>query len=437
MQLKTNIKEREKRGVIPPKFVYPKVLSDARNVITGAPFDSDQKPSALLADFTGKVSKIQIDQKLRQELIWELSEALVQDLQPAYRELIAALEKLEGQSSAKVGAWTLPDGEAFYKNQLRQMTTTDLSADEIHQIGLAEVKRIHQEMNVIRQKVGFKGNLQEFFAHILKDDRFYYEPSPQGKASYLRDTQAMIDRMQSALPQLFGILPQDQLQVKAVEPFREKSAEIAFYNSPAMDGSRPGIFYVNLWDMRQVPKYEMEALAYHEGVPGHHLQLSISQQLKDLPKFRRFGGSTAFIEGWGLYSEYLPRAYGFYKDPYSDFGRLSMELWRACRLVVDTGIHAKRWTREEAIQYLSENTPADDGENVKAIERYIVMPGQATAYKIGMLKIMELRKSAEEKLGQKFDIRAFHDQILKNGPLPLDLLEQEYLAWLESQTRPG
>jgi uncharacterized protein (DUF885 family) len=247
----------------------------------------------------------------------------------------------------------------------------------------------------------------------------------------------MIDRMDSELPQLFGILPKDKLQVKAVEPFREKSAEIGFYNSPAMDGSRPGIFYVNLWDMRQVPKYEMEALSYHEGVPGHHLQLSISQQLKDLPKFRRFGGFTAFVEGWGLYSEYLPKSYGFYKDPYSDFGRLSMELWRACRLVVDTGIHARRWTREEGIRFLSENTPADQGEIIKAVERYIVMPGQATAYKIGMLKIMELRKTAEEKLGQKFDIRAFHDQILKNGPLPLDLLEKEHLAWLESQNRQG
>jgi len=436
-QLQNNIKEREKRGVIPPKFVYPKVLSDARNVITGAPFDPALEPSALLADFTGKVGKIQIDENLRQALVQDLSQALVQDLQPAYRELIATVENLESQASTKVGAWTLPDGEAFYKNQLRQITTTNLSADEIHQIGLAEVKRIHQEMNVIRQKVGFKGNLQQFFAHLLKEDRFYYEQSPLGKASYLQDTQDMIDRMHSELPKLFGILPQDKLQVKAVEPFREKSAEIGFYNSPAMDGSRPGIFYVNLWDMRQVPKYEMEALAYHEGVPGHHLQLSISQQLKDLPKFRRFGGFTAYTEGWGLYSEYLPKAYGFYKDPYSDFGRLSMELWRACRLVVDTGIHAKRWTREEAIRYLSETTPADEGENIKAVERYIVMPGQATAYKIGMLKIMELRKSAEEKLGQKFDIRAFHDQILKNGPLPLDLLEKEHLAWLESQTRQG
>ncbi|WP_141735617.1 DUF885 domain-containing protein [Oligoflexus tunisiensis] len=436
-QLRDNISEREKRGIIPPKFVFPKVLSDARNVITGAPFDQGKEPSALLADFTAKIGKVELDTATREALLKDLNQALVGDLQPAYQDLITLIEGLEKKASTRVGAWTLPDGEAFYRNQLRQITTTHLTADEIHQLGLAEVKRIHQDMNAIREKVGYKGNLKQFFAHLLQDDRFYYEQSPAGKEGYLRDTQAMIDRMHGELPELFGLLPKDKLQVKAVEPFREKSAEIGFYNSPAMDGSRPGIFYVNLWDMRQVPKYEMEALAYHEGVPGHHLQLSISQQLKGLPKFRRFGGFTAFIEGWGLYSEYLPKAYGFYKDPYSDFGRLSMELWRACRLVVDTGIHAKRWTREEGIRFLSENTPADEGEIIKAVERYIVMPGQATAYKIGMLKIMELRKTAEEKLGQKFDIRAFHDQILKNGPLPLDLLEKEHLAWLATQTRQG
>jgi uncharacterized protein (DUF885 family) len=436
-QLQENIREREKRGIIPPQFVFPKVLSDARNVITGAPFDSSKEPSALLADFTAKLGKLKLDEKTREVLIKELQEALLADLQPAYQELIVSLEKLQNKAGTKVGAWTLPDGDAFYKNQLRQITTTNLSAEDIHQIGLAEVKRIHGEMNAIREKVGYKGNLQQFFQHLLKDDRFYYTQSPAGKENYLRDTQIMLDRMQNELPQLFGTLPQDKLLVKAVEPFREKSAEIGFYNSPAMDGSRPGIFYVNLWDMRQVPKYEMEALAYHEGVPGHHLQLSISQQLKELPKFRRFGGFTAFVEGWGLYSEYLPKAYGFYQDPYSDFGRLSMELWRACRLVVDTGIHARHWTREEGIRFLSDNTPADEGEIIKAVERYIVMPGQATAYKIGMLKIMELRKTAEEKLGKNFDIRAFHDQILKNGPLPLDLLEKEYLAWLETQNRQG
>jgi uncharacterized protein (DUF885 family) len=436
-QLQENIHEREKRGIIPPKFVFPKVLSDARNVITGAPFDASPEPSALLADFTAKVERLKLEDKTRQTLLQELKQALLQDLKPAYQDLIATVEKLEHKAGTRVGAWTLPDGEAFYKNQLRQITTTNLSAEDIHQIGLAEVKRIHQEMNAIREKVGFQGNLQQFFKHLREDDRFYYPQSPEGKASYLRDTQTMMDRMQDELPKLFGILPKDKLQVKAVEPFREKSAEIGFYNSPAMDGSRPGIFYVNLWDMRQVPKYEMEALAYHEGLPGHHMQISIAQQLKDLPKFRRFGGFTAFIEGWGLYSEYLPKSHGFYQDPYSDFGRLSMELWRACRLVVDTGIHFKRWTREEGIRYLSENTPAGEGETIKAVERYIVMPGQATAYKIGMLKIMELRKTAEAQLGPNFDIRAFHDQILKNGPLPLDLLEKEQLAWLESQRRAG
>ncbi|MDQ3231395.1 MAG: DUF885 domain-containing protein, partial [Pseudobdellovibrionaceae bacterium] len=263
-QLRTNIQERETRGVIPPKFVFAKVLSDSRNVISGAPFDPTQAPSALLTDFTGKLGKIKLEAKVHESLMKDLNQALVNDLQPAYRDLIAAVEKLEAQSSTKVGAWTLPDGEAFYRNQLRQITTTNLTADEIHQLGLSEVKRIHIEMNEIRQKVGFKGNLKQFFTHLLKDDRFYYEQSATGKANYLHDTQETMNRMEAELPQLFGILPKDKLQVKAVEPFREKSAEIGFYNSPAMDGSRPGIFYVNLWDMRQVPKYEMEALAYHE-----------------------------------------------------------------------------------------------------------------------------------------------------------------------------
>jgi uncharacterized protein (DUF885 family) len=236
--------------------------------------------------------------------------------------------------------------------------------------------------------------------------------------------------MKARLDTLFLVKPQADLVVKAVEPFREKSAGKAFYQRPAPDGSRPGTYYANLYTMKAMPVYQMEALAYHEGIPGHHMQIAIAQELQGIPKFRRFGGYTAYTEGWGLYAELIPKEIGLYDNPYSDFGRLAMELWRACRLVVDTGIHAKKWTREEAINYLKLNTPNPESDIVKAIERYIVMPSQATAYKVGMLKILELRERAKETLGEKFDIREFHDAVLKQGPLPLTVLEGQVDIWI-------
>ncbi|MFZ1743511.1 MAG: DUF885 domain-containing protein, partial [Pontixanthobacter sp.] len=242
-----------------------------------------------------------------------------------------------------------------------------------------------------------------------------------------------LDAMEKKLPEFFATLPKDPLRVKAVEAFREQSAGKAFYQSPAPDGSRPGTYYVNLYNLNDMSKNELEALAYHEGLPGHHLQRSIQTGLGDVPPFRRFGGVTAYSEGWGLYSEELGKDMGFYTDPYSDFGRLGMELWRACRLVVDTGIHDKRWSREQAIQYLTDNTPNPEGDIRKAIERYVVYPGQATAYMIGKLKIMELRGRAQAELGENFDIRAFHDVILRNGPVPLSIMEENVDAWIESK----
>ena len=243
--------------------------------------------------------------------------------------------------------------------------------------------------------------------------------------------------MERKLPEYFGVLPSDPMVIKPVEAFREESAGKAFYQRPAPDGSRPGTYYVNLYNLKDMSKNELEALAYHEALPGHHLQLSIQTQLGDLPAFRRFGGVTAYSEGWGLYSEELGKDMGFYTDPYSDFGRLGMELWRAARLVVDTGLHHKRWTREEAIDYLRQNTPNPEGDIEKAIERYIVYPGQATAYMIGKLKILELREQAREELGDAFDIRGFHDAILTSGPVPLDILEENVEAWVESVQRGG
>jgi len=333
------------------------------------------------------------------------------------------------------GVWRLPDGEAYYKYRLKSITTTDMTATQIHDLGLSEVARIHDEMRGIMKSVGFEGNLQDFFAYMRDDPdgKFHYPDTEEGRAAYLSEATALIETMKGDLDDVFIKKPKADLIVKAVEPFREKTAGKAFYSRPAPDGSRPGIYYANLYSMKDMPIYQMEALAYHEGIPGHHMQLAISQELTGIPKFRKFGGYTAYTEGWGLYSEFLPKEMGYYTDPYSDFGRLAMELWRAARLVVDTGLHDKKWTREEAIKYLVDNTPNAENDCRKAIERYIVMPGQATAYKIGMIKILELREDAKAKLGDKFDIREFHDVVLAVGPVPLGVLETRVNNWVASK----
>ena len=428
-QLIANLKERADAGVIVPKFVFPYVISDGKNLITGAPFD-DGKDSTLYADFKGKVNKLEISEEEKTALIEKAKTAFVDSVKPAYENLIGYLGELEKNATTDDGAWKLPDGDKFYQHRLNVYTTTDMTADEIHQKGLDEVARIHDEMREIMKKVKFEGSLQEFFEFMRTDKQFYYPETEEGKQRYLKEATAIIDTMKGRLDELFITKPKADLVVKAVEPFREKSAGKAFYQRPAPDGSRPGIYYANLYKMSSMPTYQMEALAYHEGIPGHHMQLSIMQELENVPKFRKFGGYTAYTEGWGLYSELVPKEIGFYQDPYSDFGRLAMELWRACRLVVDTGMHSKKWTREQAIDWLAENSPNPHGDVVKAIERYIVMPGQATAYKIGMMKIVELRENAKQALGDKFDIREFHDVVLANGAVPLDVLEELVADWV-------
>ncbi|MCO1334454.1 DUF885 domain-containing protein [Microbulbifer sp. OS29] len=430
-QVENKLKANAAAGTIVPKFVFPYVISDSQNLISGAPFDGE-KDSPLFADFKGKVEKLEITDQQKKALIDKASTALTESAGPAYEKLISYLQELEKKSTTDDGAWKLADGDDFYKFRLGVYTTTDMTADEIHQTGLKEVARIHDEMREIMRKVKFEGNLQEFFEFMRTDKQFYYPTSEEGKAEYLEKASAIIDTMKGRLDELFITKPKAELDVRAVEAFREKSAGKAFYQRPAPDGSRPGIYYANLYNMEDMPSYQMEALAYHEGIPGHHMQLSIAQELQDIPKFRKYGGYTAYTEGWGLYSEMVPKELGFYEDPYSDFGRLAMELWRAGRLVVDTGLHAKKWTREQAIDYLVENTPNPKGDVTKAIERYIVMPGQATAYKIGMLKIVELREKAKVELGDKFDVRGFHDTILANGSVPLDVLEELVNEWVIS-----
>ncbi|MGO3261786.1 MAG: DUF885 domain-containing protein [Mesonia sp.] len=427
------LKIREKNGVLPPTFVFAKVLEDAQNVIKGYPFEDVKRPSTLWEDFTSKLGKLKLKQEEEESLKKEAKKAMLTHVAPGFKTLISTLQDQTQRSVSDAGVWKLPKGDAYYNNRLKRMTTTNLGANEIHTIGLKEVERIHKEMEAIKEKVGFKGSLEEFFDFMRNDSQFYYEDSAEGREAYLTEAKQIINTMKGRLGDLFNVLPKADIKVKAVEAFREKSAGKAFYQAPALDGSRPGIYYANLYHMKAMPNYQMEALAYHEGIPGHHMQIAISQELDSIPMFRKFNFYTAYVEGWGLYTEFLPKEIGFYKDPYSDFGRLAMELWRACRLVVDTGIHAKKWTREDAIAYYKTNTPNEEGDCKKMVERHIVMPGQATAYKVGMLKILELRRKAKKELKDKFDIRDFHDAVLSQGPLPLNYLENQIDKYIEAK----
>ena len=419
-QLIAESRNRADKGVMPPKWVYPYVIGDIDNLLKAG------TSNAMLDDFREKVAKLDLPADRKADLERRAVAAWSGQTAPAYRRLRTEMVRQQALAGTDDGIWRFPEGAAYYDALLANYTTTNLTADQIHALGLKETARIHDEMRGIMKQVGFTGSLQDFFQFTRTDPRFY----AKSRADYLGKVDTVIKAMEARLPGFFATLPKDPLTVKPVEAFREKSAGKAFYSRPAPDGSRPGTYYVNLYELQDMSLNELEALAYHEGIPGHHLQLSIQTGLGDVPPFRRFGGVTAFSEGWGLYSEELGKDMGAYTDPYSDFGRLQMELWRAGRLVVDTGIHRKRWSREQAMAWLKENTPNPEGDIEKAIERYIVYPGQATAYMIGKLKIMELRGRARAELGEKFDIKGFHDAVLTSGPVPLDLLEENVNAWV-------
>lgn len=437
-QLIEGLKARAAAGIVPPKFVFPHIIRDCNNLIKGAPFEAGEA-NPILADFTTKLDALatkegsDLNAEKKAQLLAAVNAAMLNSFKPAYEKLLVYLAELETTANTDDGIWKWKNGAQFYNVALARTTTTTLTSDEIHQIGLDEVKRIHEEMRKIKEAVGFEGDLPAFMSFVKNDPQFYYPNNEDGKARYLKEATELIETMKSSLDQMFITKPKADVNVKAVEAFREQSAGKAFYQRPSEDGSRPGLYYANLYKMEAMPTYQMAALAYHEGIPGHHMQLAIQQELKDIPKFRKFGGYTAYIEGWGLYSEMLPKDFGYYTDPYSDFGRLAMELWRACRLVVDTGIHTKQWTREQGIAYYTSNTPNAESDAVKMVERHIVMPSQATAYKIGMLKILELRENAKKSLGDQFDIREFHDEVLKYGPLPLNVLEAKIDAWVTAK----
>jgi len=430
-QVLHRVQEQAAQGIRPPAYSHPQILHAIDNLTTGAPFD-DGPASPLLAHFDRGLAALALPADAAVELHQGASDALRDVLGPAYGRLAAHVEADAPQAKVQ-GAWALPDGGAYYAHRLKVVTTTDRTADEIHELGLSEVARIQDEMRALMPALGVKGDLPQLFAHLRNSEAYFESEDEAGRAAYLNLARSYIAGMEAVLPEVFAHLPEATLEVRRVEAWRENSAGKGFYQSPSTDGARPGIFYANLAKMANMPTYQLEALVYHEGVPGHHMQNAVSQRLDDLPPFRRFGHITAYGEGWGLYSEYLPKELGFYSDPASDVGRLAMELWRAARLVVDTGLHDRKWTRDQAIAYLMTETPNPKGDAVKAIERYMVWPGQATAYKIGMIEILRLREGAKEALGERFDLRAFHGVVLGSGPVPLEVLDEQVQAWVADQ----
>lgn len=420
------------KGIVPTSYSFDPVIEDARNVIKGAPFDDSGEDSAIYADFKEKVSKLEISAKEQDRLQAEAKAALLASLKPSVEKFVAKVESLRGKSAGENGVWALPDGDDFYKMQIDFWTSdATLTADQIHKTGLSEVKRIRGEMKKIMKEVGFKGDFQAFFTHLRTDPNNFFPNTVEGRDAYLAQSKGYIDAIYSDVGKYFNILPKAPLEVRRVEEWREETAPIAFYNRPTPDGSRPGIYYVNLKDMTTKQKHEMETVAYHEGAPGHHFQIAIQQELQGVPMFQKFAFFGAYTEGWGLYSERLAKEQGRFTDPMQDFGRLQNEMLRACRLVVDTGSHAKKWTRQQMIDYMLDNNPMTEEDAIKEVERYIDNPGQALSYKVGMIKILELREKAKKQLGAKFDIRDFHDAVLKNGAVALPILEElvdDYIA---------
>ncbi|AHE55150.1 hypothetical protein NX02_17360 [Sphingomonas sanxanigenens DSM 19645 = NX02] len=434
LQLLEIAKRNAAAGSRVPRFAYAAMIPQARALITGAPFTTEGK-SAVWTDVETKIDGLvkagKIDGAKADAYRTAAAKALTESWQPAYEALIAWFEsELPKADAVATGVGKNPNGQAYYAMMLASSTTTDLTADQVHQIGLDEVKRIRGEMEAIKQKVGFTGTLQQFFTFMREDDRFYYPNTDAGRQAYIDAATAHIAFMKTKLPDYFGILPKADVVVKRVESYREVPGGAQHYLMSSPDGSRPGVFYAHLADMRAMPIPQLEVIAYHEALPGHHMNFAIAQELTDIPNFRRFLYINAFQEGWGLYTERFGKEVGAYKDPYSDFGRLTTEIWRAIRLVVDTGLHAKGWTEEEAVAYFTENSPAAANQIRSEVQRYIVMPGQATGYKIGMIRILALRRKAEAVLGDRFDIRGFHDTILGQGQMPLDLLERRVDQWI-------
>jgi uncharacterized protein (DUF885 family) len=426
-QVLDGLRHREELGILPPQFVITKVLEEMQNFVA-----TPAEEGILMVSLTDKMKEAGLPEPEQRRIALEARAQIDNTVYPAYLALIDYFEILDDKVSANNGVWALPDGDNFYRLAMRLFTTTDYTPEYLHNFGLTEVDRIQSEILGILAAEGWDVS-QGFYpviSEMAENPKFYYSDSNEGRDQILADYQAILDEVSEGLEPYFDVTPKAGLEVKRIAEFKEKTSPGAYYEPPAMDGSRPGVFYANLYDIKATPRYGMRTLAYHEGVPGHHFQLAIQQQQDDLPFFRRIIPSVAYSEGWALYAERLAWELGFQDDPYDNIGRLQAELFRAVRLVVDTGIHYKRWNREQAIDYMISNTGMAESDVIAEIERYFVMPGQALAYKVGMTKLLELRDLARAELGEQFDIRKFHNVVLTNGSVPLDILEDLVMQYI-------
>ncbi len=421
------MREQMARGITLPRFSYALILADARKAVQGAPFGG-KDDNEIFADFKKKVANLSGKEKL----IAGAEQALTQKLKPAYGRFIAATVEIGRSAKTDHGAGTLPDGAAYYDQAIMAHTTLKMSANDIHELGLAEVARLAADMEIVKKRIGFKGPLKAFYTDLRTNPRYLYPNTEQGRSDYLTRAREMEAQANAALPKVFGTLPKATIEVKRMEPFLESGQTIAFYNQGTPNGSRPGYVAYNLASMAALPKWQMAALAFHEGIPGHHLQISIAQETTAIPEFRKYVFFTAYVEGWALYTELLAKEMGLYADDLDEVGRITMELWRACRLVVDTGIHAKGWDRKRSVDYFLANTALTRDNIVREIDRYFVWPGQACAYQIGKNKILELRERAKTALGPRFDIHKYHDTVLENGGVPLPVLETIVTDWVRA-----
>lgn len=420
-QTLVSMKEREKRSILPPKFVIEKVIVQMSDFVA-----TPLEENILYTSFKKKLDAVDgLRPPAKHKLETDVLGQIEQTVYPAYSKIIDYLSYLESVATTDDGVWKLPRGEAFYRFMLSLSTTTDMTPEEIHQLGLSEVERIQSEMRSILDSLGHTGgSVAEWMQSLGEEPRFLFEDSDSGRAEIIRTYAAIIREIDEGLATAFDLKPQAKVEVRRIPEFKEQTSAGAYYNQPAMDGSRPGVFYANLRDVRESPSFSMRTLAYHEAIPGHHYQLALQMEMDNVPMFRRFPPFVAYVEGWALYAERVAGEYGFHPDAYSDLGRLQGELFRAVRLVVDTGIHYKRWTRKQAIEYMHSNTGIAESDVVAEIERYIVWPGQACGYKIGMEKILEVRSRAQRELGDLFDIREFHTTVLENGAVPLEILDR-------------
>ena len=427
-----SMRTAQSKGLTLPKFSYRLMFDDAKQVLTGAPFTGPGENN-IFSDFKSKVAKLKIADDQKNKLIADAKNALTQHLKPAYESFLAAVDAIGKSVKTDHGVGALPNGIAFYDERTAAHTTLKIPAAEIHKLGLSEVARLSSEMEQQKKKMGFRSSLRSFYADLRTNKKYLYPSTDQGRADYLARALDLQRQAYAALPSTFGTLPKAGVEVKRMESFLESGQTIAFYNSPTPDGSRPGYVFYNLASMEALPKWQMAALAFHEGIPGHHLQISIARETTNIPEFRKYTGFTAYVEGWALYTESLSKDMGLYKDTLDEVGRITMELWRACRLVVDTGIHTKGWSRKRSVDYFLANTALTRENIVREIDRYFVYPGQACAYQIGKNKILELRERAKSELGVKFDIRKYHDTVLENGAVPLPVLESIVADWVRAR----